>query len=250
MRSVVCVAMIVGAGCASGVGDGQGGASGAGVSETIDPMCPPAPAGASMAPTTILDAIGMANALYAAKPAASPSLSLSCFVQRLSRPLTTLGVQSVFSLQPADGERNPRIFLFSGALVMSVVPGGPAADRIELAEYPNPLRSIKAEMAFPLTAPLPPNEPFDRIRNSTGTVCGGCHRDEQPSPQFTFTKVYESGVFRPRPQDMVPLPYMEDQARACNPQQEPYRCAVLRAVFDRGQISTGAFSPDAPTIFD
>jgi len=167
-------------------------------------MCALAPAGLSTAPTTILDAVAMANTLLAAQPAGSPSLSLPCFVQRMSRPLTTLGVQSVFSLQPAVGERSPRIFIFSGPLVMSVAPAGPGHQLLELAEYPSPLRSIKAEMAFPLTAPLPPNEPFDRVHNDTGTgtLCGNCHGAEEQSTRLTFTKVYESVVFKPRARDV------------------------------------------------
>jgi len=43
---------------------------------------------------------------------------------------------------------------------------------------------------------------------------------------------------------------MQEQARTCDPQQEPYRCALLRALFQRGDVLTGAFAPDAPTIFD
>ena len=209
--------------------------------------CAELPPGISGSPSTIAQTVGLVNALLAARP---PSLSLACFVQRLDRPLVTLGVQSTFSLQPADGPRSPRVFIFSGTLVMSVAAGGSASDRLELAEYPSPLRSIKAEIAFPVNAPVPLAEPYDRIRLGDGTTCGVCHRDERPAPEVSVTKAFESGVFNPRPQDVVPLPYMQDQAGACDPAQEPFRCALLNALFENGTVETGAFAPGAPTIFD
>lgn len=249
--SLFLLAVAVAGGCGAGAGAETDPANER-ANDPIDPTCPRAPPGLSTAPTTILDAVGMANALLAAQPAGSPSLSLACFVLRLSRPLTALGAQSVFSLQPAVGVRSPRIFIFSGPLVMSVAPAGSGRDLLELAEYPSPLRSIKAEMPFPLTAPLPPNEPFDRIHNGsgTGTVCGSCHGGEEQSTRLTFTKVYESIVFKPRARDEVSLPYMREQARTCDRQQEPFRCALLSALFERGDVLTGAFAPEAPTIFD
>ena len=70
---------------------------------------------------------------------------MDCFLERLDRPLTVLGVASVFSLQPAVGARSPRIFIFDPGLVMSVVPAGMGSPYLELAEYTTPLRSIKAQ---------------------------------------------------------------------------------------------------------
>jgi hypothetical protein len=212
--------------------------------------CPALPPGVSGSPMTIADAVGMANALV--EQSAAP-LTIPCLLSRLDRPLTLLGCDSEFSLQPSDGRRSPRMFAIFGPtkLVMSVSPGGAAQDRIELAEYPTtPLRSIKAEMAFPMTAPVPLAEPYDRIRNGNGTVCGGCHHDEAPAPEVTVTNAFESGVFKPRPEDIVPLPEIEEQRRTCDPKQEPYRCAMFDALLDHGAIAPGALPADAPTIFD
>jgi hypothetical protein len=209
-----------------------------------DLACPPLPAGVSGSPSTIADAIGLANALFAARPQA---LSIDCVLERLDRPMTVLGVRSVFSLQPAIGERSPRIFIFSGGgrLVMSVVPEGSGSPFLELAEYTSPLRSIKAQMVFPMTAPLSPTFPYDSILVSSGTICGACHTNEVPAPQVTDTQAFESDIFQPFPAQLVPLPYLTDQASSCDPREEPDRCAMLHALFASGNLTGGGFPSNA-----
>jgi len=73
-----------------------------------------APSAVSNPPRTVDEAITLINALP--KP-----LTLPCFLQALARPLAMTATDSVFSLQPADGLRSPRIFLFTPGMVMSVV---------------------------------------------------------------------------------------------------------------------------------
>jgi hypothetical protein len=232
------------AGCAAG-----GGEVPAEVDATTQAACPSLPPGISGSPLTIADAVAMANALV--DQGAAP-LTIPCFVSRLDRPLTALGVDGEFSLQPGDGRRSPRMFAILGAtnLVVSFAPAGSASDRVELAEYPTPLRSIKAEMAFPMTAKVSPAEPYDRIRTGDGTVCGGCHRYEVQAPQVTVTKAFESGVFKARPEEVVPVPEMQTQERSCDPKQEPYRCAMFQALFEHGAVLQGELPADAPTIYD
>ena len=231
-------------GPASSNADVDGGAA-------TDPACPGVPSGASGSPRTIPQVVDLVNALVGA--GASP-LTLPCLVSRFDRPLAIEGVDSEFSAQPADGVRSPRIFAFFGNddLIVSVVPAGDASDRLELAEYPTPLQSIKAEIAFPVVAPLPLALPYDRIRNAdgTGTVCGGCHRYEVPAPQVTVTRAFLSGVFQPLDSEIVSIPFMEDQARSCDATAEPFRCALLRAVVQKGDVTAGAFPADAPTIYE
>jgi hypothetical protein len=135
-------------------------------------------------------------------------------------------------------------------LVISISPAGSASDRVEFAEYPTPLRSIKAELAFPMKAQVPVTEPFDRILSGDGTVCGGCHRAEEPAPDFTGVRAFESGVFKPRPQDVVPVPEIQEQHRACDPKAEPYRCAMFEALFEHGPVLQGELPAGAPTIYD
>jgi hypothetical protein len=209
--------------------------------------CPKLPSAVSGAPSTIADAVALVNALVAQR---SP-ISVDCFVSALDRPLTVLGAISTFSLQPSvNGALNPRIFIFSGNLVMSVVSAGEASAFIELAEYTTPVRSIKAQLAFPVIAPVQPGDPYDSVHTGAGTVCGGCHGSEQAAAQITAAQAFESNVLQPLSTDVVPLPQMQADMKTCDPQQEPDRCAILNALFSRGEVRTGAFSPDARTIFD
>jgi hypothetical protein len=170
-------------------------------------------------------------------------------LQSLSRPLAGMGVNSLFSLQPAVGKRSPRIFLFSGRLVLSVAPEGVGREFLELAEYTTPTRSIKGEIAFPMRAAVSAAEPYERVLEENTTVCGGCHRAEVAAPQVSIARGFESDVLRPRDNDKVPLPYLQQELRSCDARREPYRCAMLEAVFGQGEITPGEFSPDANTIF-
>jgi hypothetical protein len=207
--------------------------------------CPTAPGTVSRSPATIADAVALANGLLGD----NASLSIDCFLSALSRPMTMLGAVSIFSLQPSvQGALNPRIFIFSGNLVMSVVPAGMGSPDIELAEYTSPVRSIKGQMAFPLTAPLTAADPYDSIRLGAGTVCGSCHPAEQQAPQVTVTAAFESEVLQPTSTAVVPLQKMQDDNATCDPQQDPQRCAILNALFNHGAVVSGAFSPEAPTF--
>ncbi|MFL5307973.1 MAG: hypothetical protein ACJ8F1_22340 [Polyangia bacterium] len=208
----------------------------------------PTPANPALAsPATIADAVALANALLARRA----PVSLDCFLSALKRPLSVLGVVSTFSLQASvGGALNPRVFVFSGNLIMSVVPAGDGSPFVELAEYTTPVRSIKGQLAFPVTAPVALADAYESVRTGGGTLCGGCHRDEQPAPQVTDGQAFESSVLAPRPSDVVPVERMQDDQTTCDPQIEPDRCAILNALFGRGPVVTGAFSPDATTIFD
>jgi hypothetical protein len=205
-----------------------------------------APATASGSPASIVQAIALANDLFTSHPG---QVTLPCFVESLDRPLATLATASVFSAQPAIGRRSPRIFLFSGPLVMSVVPDGEAAALLELAEYTSPTRSIKAEVLFPLRAPLAATAPYDRVRFNSGTTCGSCHGTEVTAKGVSLTHAFESDVLRPRTQEEVSPVYLEDETRNCDSRKEPMRCEMLDAVFGHGAVTTEHFSPDARTIY-
>jgi hypothetical protein len=197
-------------------------------------------------PATIADAIALTNALLARRA----PVTIDCFLSALNQPLTVLGVVSTFSLQPSvGGTLNPRVFIFSGNLVMSVVPAGEGSPYVELAEYTSPVRSLKAQLEFPVTVPVTAPDVYDSIRRGEGTSCGVCHSREQPAPEITSAEAFESDVLAPVPTDVVPLQRMQDDRASCDPQVEPDRCAMLNALFSHPVI-TGAFSPDARTIFE
>ena len=209
-------------------------------------VCRPS-SGVSASPSSIAEAVALMNDLLAQ---GRGEVTIACFVESLARPLGVLAVNSVLSAQPADGPHNPRIFLFTGNLVLSIVPSGRAATLLELGEYVSPLRSIKAEIAFPRVAPMPPATVYNRIIGTYGTVCGACHRDELPADGVDALGGFVSNVLRPRDGDEVPLSSVEAEAAACNPDAEPSRCAILDAVLDHGPVERQTFSLDAPTIYD
>jgi hypothetical protein len=202
----------------------------------------------SGSPSSIAEAVSLTNALYAAHP---EGLTLPCWVESLDRPLATLAVNSLFSAQPSVGPRSPRIFFFSGNLVVSVSVEGIGSHSLELADYATPLRSTKAEIEFPVTAPIAPALPYDRILyDQQSTSCSFCHRDEMQAPEITFTKAFASDVLRPRPQDEVSFPYLVNETSTCDRAKEPERCDMLQAVFGHGELTTRQFPAEAHTIFD
>jgi hypothetical protein len=176
-------------------------------------------------------------------------LTIPCLVESLPRPLAALATKSTFSVQPAAGPRSPRMFLFSGNLVMSIVPAGNGRHLLELAEFTSPTRSIKGEIAFPLTAPLSASTPYDRVLLAPGTRCGFCHGSEQPALDVTAAQTFDSDVLRPPSSELVSLPYLQSETLVCDPKVEPDRCAMLTAVFSHGEVDEHQFSPMASTIF-
>jgi hypothetical protein len=206
------------------------------------------------APATIDDVVTLANAMFARQPQ-EEGLTLPCLVEALDRPLTVLASSGIFSAQPAMGARSPRIFLFSGNLAMSVAPEGPGAERLEVAEYTQPTRSIKGEIEFPIRAPITSTAPYERILypegypEDAGTVCRACHSPEQELTGGTFSRRFESEVLRPQSGEEVALPFLIEQTASCDSAKEPARCQMLTAVFGHGDVHPGHFSTMARTIY-
>jgi hypothetical protein len=205
-----------------------------------------APASLGGSPQTIEDVTILINALAAQHDGA---LDLPCFVTSLDRPLGAAASSGFVSAQPAHGARSPRMFLWSGALVMSVVPEGIGLNLLELGYQTSPTRSIKAEILFPVKEPLALAAPYDRLLDEPGTRCAGCHAGEEPAKGVTWARAFESEVLRPSDSDLVDLDYIDAQSKSCDPGEEAQRCAVLRSVFDQGGLHSQAFSRDARTLY-
>jgi hypothetical protein len=205
------------------------------------PECRP-PAGVSGAPRSIAEAVTLANAL-------PHPLSLPCFVASLDRPLGAQAVVSTISLQPAVGERSPRIFLFSGPLVMSVAPEGVGRALVELGQLVGDARSLKGELGFPIAAPLDAAEPFARVHHGDGTTCGFCHPGELRAADIADAPAFVSGAFRPAPRARVDLATVRHERALCDPAREPERCALLGALFDHGEVVLQEFPPTVPFAF-
>jgi hypothetical protein len=208
-------------------------------------LCQP-PSWIRGAPETIEDVTTLVNALADARGGA---VDLPCFVASLSRPLGASASSSFISAQPAKGARSPRMFLWSGALVMSVAPEGLGSRLLELGLQTTPTRSIKAEIEFPVKAPLALSAPYDRITPDPQTRCAACHPSEKPAESVTWARAFESDVLRISDDDLVEIGSVAQESASCDPAKEPQRCAILGAVFDQGGIHAQAFSREARTIY-
>jgi hypothetical protein len=205
--------------------------------QTETGRCRPA-LGVSGAPQSISEAIILMNTLP--KPT-----TLACFLEALDRPLTLYLTKSNQSLQPSPGARSPRTFVLRGNMAMSVVFEGSASNTLELGFRPTPARSIKAEIEFPLTRDVNEAMLFDRIRvTPRTTLCGACHVGEEHKDFPGFPSgVFESDVFSPFDIEEVSIASAQLEAERCDEVAEPYRCGLLAAIFDHGELLPGAL-PD------
>jgi hypothetical protein len=170
-----------------------------------------------------------------------PTPSVACFVESLPRPLSLVATNGVTSAQPAGGAQAPRLFLFSGQLVVSVVASGPGASLIEFGEWVTPKRTLKGEVELPVDGGAPTFDPFVRLTTLPGqTSCAACHRQEEPSP--TVTGGYVSVAFQPHLGTEVTLTAVRALYQACvEAQDSSARCALYRALFEHGEVTQGAF---------
>jgi hypothetical protein len=191
--------------------------------------CSPPP-GVSGSPRTFQAAVALMNALP--KPTTLP-----CFLESLDRPLELYLTRSELSLQPADGADRPRTFIVIGELVLSVVTNSKFSSRLELGYRTAPGRSVKGEVAFPLTRAVTAADITERISVGTVSICGGCHGAEtRPIDPFFAEGAFESAIAVPLSPYEVDLQSLRMQAANCEREREPERCAQLSALFDHGEV--------------
>lgn len=201
-----------------------------------------APAGVQSAPRTIDEVVTLINALP--KP-----LSLPCFLESLERPLEVNLTYSLFSAQPAQGTRSPRIFLFRDPTVLSIVPEGDGAALLEFGEQRPEFRSLKAEITFPVSARLERSAPFDHLLATPQlTTCGGCHAAESQETEILGVPTFVSQALRPRPQEQVSLASLNYELEICDRVLEPRRCAMLDALLGWGPVNERSFPVAMPTF--
>ncbi len=211
-----------------------------------DPSSPPGsgcsrPAALAASPQTIEELVALVNALP--KP-----LSLPCFLQLLERPLSVVATESAFSAQPSVGRRSPRVFLFSGPLVLSIVADGEPSRLLEMGEQTAPGRSIKAELEFPVATEVRAESPFERLILSNLTTCGACHDHERKV--LGIEGAAESEILRPTEASLVPLAELRGLQASCDPEREARRCAIFDSLLSHGDILEARFDPTLPTIFE
>lgn len=184
-------------------------------------------------PQTIDDVIARINALP--KP-----LSVACFTASLSRPLPVVASTSRFSAQPAGGPEDPRLFLFTGGAILSVVTDGQGRNLLEIGELVTTSRTLKAELVFPITGPIGREEAYAHLDYvPASTTCGLCHSSEERHPAHPFARV--SLALRPPARTLMPLATARSLADACKPEAQRERCLAWASVFAFGEVVEGAF---------
>jgi hypothetical protein len=206
---------------------------------------PPGPAPRSCFPPdgfdgTPGDVEEMVDLINALGPSTSEPVTIPCILEVFDRPLELNATANIFSAQPAFGPNNPRIFIFREELVVSVVPKGDGRPLMEFGVFRTPTRSVKAEIAFPVTQPIDFAAPYQRLRvddpTATGTKCAFCHFSETLDPSIDFAEAYISDVVFPHKQDAVDLDYLTWAFDTCDRELEPDRCSMLDGIFAQGDV--------------
>ncbi|MEY4588066.1 MAG: hypothetical protein RL497_142 [Pseudomonadota bacterium] len=190
-------------------------------------------------------------------------LSLSCFVASLPRPLYVYSAISGESAQTSLGDDKPRVFLFFGDLTLSVIPdeayathpsgeaiqnGDNKYNLLEISSNTQGIRSIKAEIKFPLAENLTPQAPYERINYGvSGTSCSLCHRYEQAIDEVNGVVRFASD--RLKPTASVSLEPMRKSRKACSSIKDTYYCAMLAGLLDHGELIWQEFPSGLPDIY-
>ena len=115
-----------------------------------------------------------------------------------------------------------------------------------MSQFVDPMRSRKAELAFPISLPLTDAAPYERL-GSTATLCGGCHGREVRDETVGVANAVISLARRPNDEDHVANERARSEWLAGRSADEPERCAMLEALVGHGLVSHRGFSPDLPT---
>lgn len=167
-------------------------------------------------------------------------LTIDCFIKALKPPLQIFAVDNAFSAQPSAGVNSPRIFIIKSKLTLSVVPAGVGSSLLELSQIVSTSASVKGEIEFPVRQNLPAHTPYTSILETSAasaTSCRICHSNELRYSAITAGVAFSSLLIRPDPFKRVTQTYLKNQALNCNQQTQPFRCAMLEAIFIKGEAS-------------
>ncbi len=156
---------------------------------------------------------------------ALPEATIPCLVDSLPRTLPVVAVASLFSAQPGTW-RSPRVFVTLPDLVVSVALDGDGAHLVEFGEWIDARRTVKGELVFPL-ASVDASAPYAHLDEGDSSPCGVCHVGEVADGA---PGRFVSDVIRPQVGSLVPLGDLIDESVACDPSNEPSRCALLGAI--------------------
>lgn len=177
-------------------------------------------------------------------------VQLDCFVASLKRPLNINATSSTSSAQPAAGSGSPRIFIFKGDLVISIVPSGMGAAVIELSELTSTTTSIKAEIPMPVTRALSASDPYNTILRVNRTTCIGCHETETQVSSVNGVAVFESEAFKPDANRKISINNLNQELYSCQLYKDKtQRCLVIEALMMNGIVQWQDFPGSMPTMF-
>ncbi len=210
--------------------------------------CAPGPH-ATGAPRNIEQVVDLINSLP--KP-----VSVACFVESLDAPLKVFASKSVASLQLSTGPDDPRWFIFSLPLIMSVTSDGPGADLLEMGVLqPGNKRTLLGELRMPIETGIKPALPYDRISKDLGTTCGFfCHQNEVRDPRIGFAEAFVSKAIRAAADSEVPMASLRGALSRCKSPGSvaagnSARCALLHALLVTGRAQREDFPADMPVGF-
>lgn len=205
--------------------------------------CAPGP-NATGSPRSIEQVVDLINSMP--KP-----VSVACFVQSLDPPLRVFASRSVASLQLSTGPKDPRWFIFSLPLIMSVTSDGPGADLLEMGVLePGNRRTLMGELRMPIRGEIEHALPYDRIRQGVGTTCGFfCHQDEVRDAGVPFTEAFVSKSIRASADSEVTLEFLRGVLAQCKTPTASARCELLHALLVSGRAQREDFPADMPVGF-
>lgn len=191
--------------------------------------------------SSIADVVARLDALQ-------PPVDGPCFIATLPRPLAVVATIGAMSVQPAAGPSSPRIFFLLPKLVVSAVPSSDGSKVLELGEWMTTTRTLKGEVALPVTSPLTADAPFRRVLDRNGrTTCANCHRDEAIHP--SIPDAYVSVAYKPALGTFVTFNELQKLHDACTHEDDQSeRCAMFHAIFDFGEVHAGAFAAEVETL--
>ena len=248
-RSTAVVAGLIGVCLVAGLlamlyGQGRLRAPGLASAQAAEPRrCAPG-LNATGAPRNIEQVVDLINSLP--KP-----VTVACFVESLDAPLKVYASKSVASLQLSTGPEDPRWFIFSLPLIMSVTSDGPGADLLEMGVLqPGNTRTLLGELHMPVQTQIKHALPYDRISRDAGTTCGFfCHQNEVRDPSVGFTEGFISKAIRAAPDSEVTLDSLRGVLSRCKSPSASPRCELLNALLVTGRGQREDFPPGMPVGF-
>ncbi len=205
--------------------------------------CAPGP-NVSGAPRSIEQVVDLINSLP--KP-----VTVACFIESLDAPLKVFASNSVASLQRSSGPEDPRWFIFSLPLIMSVTSDGSGANLLEMGVLqPGNRRTLLGELRMPIQTQIKHALPYDRINEDFGTSCGFfCHQNEELDPRIPFAKAFVSKSIRASPDSEVTLDSLRGVLSRCKSPSASPRCELLTALLVTGRGQREDFPADMPVGF-